>query len=127
MDLRWRQRAHEDIVTLEIEGEIDLHSAPQLRAELHRLGESGINHLIVDLAEVTFIDSTGIGALVGALRRARESGGNVAFCCARSRVRRVFEITGLLYALPLHATREDAAKALGSLEPAAVEDGQDGG
>lgn len=125
MDLRWRQKAHDDTVTLEIEGEIDLHSAPQLRGELHRLSETGVKNLIVDLGEVTFIDSTGIGVLVGALRRARESGGGVAFCCARQRVRRVFEITGLLYALPLHGTRADAIKALGvsAAEPQEESDG----
>lgn len=120
MDLRWRIRATDNISVLEIGGEIDLHSAPDLRNELHRLTESKAPRLVVDLTEVTFIDSTGIGVLVGGLRRAREKGGSLAFCAAQPRVRRVFEITGLLRALPLHNTRDEAMRAVGETSASAA-------
>ena len=108
MDLRLRIRTHNEVVTVEVGGEIDLHSAPQLRAELVKAAESARPRIVVDLADVTFIDSTGIGVLVGGLKRAREKGGSLAFSSVQPRVKRVLEITGLLRALPLYASREAA-------------------
>lgn len=101
MDLRLRIKRVDEATVVELGGEIDLHSAPQLRAALLKLGEEAAPRVVVDLGEVTFIDSTGIGVLVGALKRARETGGDLHFCGIQSRVRRVFEITGLIRVLPL--------------------------
>lgn len=121
MDLRLRMKPHpstpgvlQEAVVVEVGGEIDLHSAPRLREELGRAGavSSPPPRVVVDLAGVSFIDSTGIGVLVGALKRAREAGGELAFCNAQSRVQRVFEITGLLPVMPLYASRVAAATAI---------------
>jgi anti-sigma B factor antagonist len=60
------------------------------------------------MSEVSFIDSTGIGVLVGALKRTRENRGSFALVGAQPRVRRVFEITGLLQALPLFDSIDEA-------------------
>ena len=125
MDLRLRTRPaagqnFEGATVVEVAGELDLHSAPQLRAELARAIESGAPpRIVVDLGGVTFLDSTGVGVLVGALKRAREAGGKLHFCNAQPRVNRVFEITGLLGALPLFSTREDALAAFGANENSA--------
>ncbi len=113
MDLRLRVRNIGAAALVETGGEIDLHSAPQLRAALLKVSEAPAPQVVVDLGEVTFIDSTGIGVLVGALKRARESGGDVHFCGVQSRVRRVFEITGLLRVLPLFESRDAALSAFG--------------
>lgn len=120
MDLRLRMKPHastpdalHEAVVVEVGGEVDLHSAPRLRDELTRALESSAPpRVIVDLAGVSFIDSTGIGVLVGALKRAREAKGELAFCSANARVERVFEITGLLKVLPIYPTRLSAANAL---------------
>ena len=127
MDLRLRTRPTLDrgqITVVEVAGELDLHAAPGLRAELARATErsgersterSGATEsprVLVDLSGVTFIDSTGVGVLVGALKRAREAGGQLNFCGAQKRVKRVFEITGLIGALPLFGTRDEATAAL---------------
>ena len=95
---------------LEVQGEVELHNAPKLRAQLHRLCGSPNPHVIVDLSLVSFIDSTGIGVLVGALKRAREASGDLIIVGAKDRVHRIFEITGLLGALPLAKTVEEAEK-----------------
>lgn len=121
MDLRLRTRhavaSSESATVIEVAGELDLHCAPQLRAEIGRaLEASAPPHIIVDLTGVTFLDSTGVGVLVGALKRAREAEGALYFCGAQSRVRRVFEITGLIGALPLFATRNEALEAFGFAE-----------
>ena len=111
MDLRLRMRNLGGTAVVEVGGEIDLHSAPQLRATLLKPTEGEKPRLVVDLSEVSFIDSTGIGVLVEALKRAREAGGALHFCGASPRVRRVFEITGLLRVLPLFESREAALAA----------------
>jgi anti-sigma B factor antagonist len=113
MDLRMRVRTQGEVTIVEVGGEIDLHSAPQLRAELLKAAETVKPRVVIDLSEVTFIDSTGIGVLVGALKRAREKGGALNFCGIQSRVKRVFEITGLMRALPLFDSRELALKDFG--------------
>jgi len=95
---------------LEVQGEVELHNAPKLRAQLHLLCGSPNPHVIVDLSQVSFIDSTGIGVLVGALKRAREASGDLIIVGAKDRVHRIFEITGLLGALPLAKTVEEAEK-----------------
>lgn len=113
MDLRTRVRTQGVATLVEVGGEIDLHSAPQLRAELLKAVEAAAPKVVIDLSDVTFIDSTGIGVLVGALKRAREKGGSLNFCGIQTRVKRVFEITGLMRALPLFDSRDLAIKAFG--------------
>jgi len=93
---------------LEVRGEVDLHNAAQLRSQLHDLCNVTKPQVIVDLSQVSFIDSTGIGVLVGALKRAREASGDMIIVGAKDRVHRIFEITGLLGALPLAANIEEA-------------------
>lgn len=98
----------QNATVLEVQGEVELHNAPKLRAQLHLLCGSPNPHIIVDLNQVSFIDSTGIGVLVGALKRAREAAGDLIIVGAKDRVHRIFEITGLLGALPLAKTVQEA-------------------
>lgn len=77
-------------------GEIDLASSPELRRELQGLLDDGARHLVLDLADVTFIDSSGLGVLVGALKRVNElEGATFELRSLHGPVRKVFEITGL--------------------------------
>lgn len=81
-------------------GEIDVASAPDLRDRLIELVAAGRSRLVVDLESVDFIDSTGLGVLVGAARRARaeDAGGlvgDVRLVCTNSRILKVFGATGL--------------------------------
>ena len=79
----------------------------QLRDELMRAAEGERPCVVVDLTRVTFIDSTGLGVLVGAFKRVRECGALSLVCPQRS-VRRVLEITGLTQVFPLFNTLEEA-------------------
>lgn len=87
----------EAVRTLRLEGELDAFVAPDLRERLHRAiddeGHAGL--LVVDLAHVTFLDSTILGALVGALRRMRERGGELQLVYPPHPASRIFELTGL--------------------------------
>ena len=111
MDLRIRTSQNDGITTVELGGELELHNAPSLREEFGRVCETNAPCVLVDLSQVSFIDSTGIGVLVGGLKRAREHDGTFVLVCPVPRLRRVFEITGLLRALPLYETREEARAA----------------
>ncbi|MEN3307224.1 MAG: anti-sigma factor antagonist [Micromonosporaceae bacterium] len=80
---------------LEVSGEIDVYTAPQLRERLIALVEDGARKVVVDLSRVEFLDSTGLGVLVGALKRLRGVNGDLALVCAQERLLKIFRITGL--------------------------------
>jgi anti-sigma B factor antagonist len=67
--------------------------------------------MVLDLEAVDFVDSTGLGTIVSVLKRARTHGGDLRLVCTEARIRRLFEITGLDKAVPLHASLEDALSA----------------
>ncbi len=97
---------------LEVGGEIDVYTAPQLRERLISMVESGDRRVVVDLARVEFLDSTGLGVLVGALKRLRGVEGELALVCAQERLLKIFRITGLDRVFTLYST-VDAATANG--------------
>ncbi len=78
-----------------VSGEIDVATAPQLREVLHRVIAEGGSTVVLDLLGVTFLDSTALGVLVGALKRCRELGGDLHVVVADPRIMKIFEITGL--------------------------------
>jgi anti-sigma B factor antagonist len=93
-------------------GYVDFEGAPRLKEFVARRIDAGSRHLVVDLSAVGFIDSTGLGVLVGAFKRLRESGGSLAVVCADEHVRYLFEVVGLDDLIPLHRSRADAFTAL---------------
>ena len=96
------------VVTLR--GEIDAHTAPRLGSRLFGLAEDGARAVVVDLSHVTFMDSTGIGVLLNALRHLSLRRCRMVLVCPTERVMRPFEITGLVGHLTIFDSRE---KALG--------------
>jgi anti-sigma B factor antagonist len=93
-------------------GELDAFTAPELRSELHGLlADVSAKRLVVDLTAVTFLDSSALGVLVGALRRLRERGGELHVVQPRPTVRRIFELTALDAVFTLHASRDEALAA----------------
>jgi len=89
-------------------GEIDLATVPRLREAITAHLAGGLVNLLLDLSAVTFIDSTGLGVLVGAGKKAAGLGGSVQLVCDNARILRLLDITGLSKAMPVHATREAA-------------------
>lgn len=80
---------------LHVTGDVDLFSAPQLRTAVYDVIESGQRHIAIDLSSVPFLDSTGLGVLVGALKRLREQDGIMVLLSPQKPVRRVLSVTGL--------------------------------
>jgi anti-sigma B factor antagonist len=100
-----------DCAVLQVTGEVDLYTAPMLREQLRELSAKGTVHLIADLGQVDFLDSTGLGVLVGGLKRLREADGSLALVINTPRILRVFQITGLTKALAAQRSVEDAITA----------------
>jgi anti-sigma B factor antagonist len=95
-----------------VRGDVDLYSAPELRRRLDELIAEGKTRLLVDLSETSFLDSTTLGVLVGAIKRLRIHGGRLAIACDDPSILRVFGITGLDQVIGVHATREAGVEAL---------------
>jgi anti-sigma B factor antagonist len=100
-----------DCAVLRVTGEVDAYFAPMLRERIRELAASGAVHLIADLGEVDFLDSTGLGVLVGGLRRLREDGGSLALVLKTPRILRIFQITGLTKVLDAWPSVTDAITA----------------
>jgi anti-sigma B factor antagonist len=95
-----------------LRGEIDAMTAPRLGSRLFGLADEGKRGVVVDLSEVTFMDSTGIGVLLNALRHFTTRQAQMVLVCPTARVLRPFEVTGLVGHLTIFDSRE---KALGGL------------
>jgi anti-sigma B factor antagonist len=96
-------RNERGVVIAAVAGEIDVSSVAQFRERLYELADNG-GTLVVDLNRVAFIDSSGLGALVGTARRVAEHGGSLYAVCAQPQPRRLLWTTGVDKRIPLAAT-----------------------
>ncbi len=96
---------------LALRGDLDMAGAPRLRQEVARLVAEGRTHLVLDLRSVDFLDSTGLGAVIGALRRVRSHDGELLIACPEPRLRRVFTSCDLDRVFVLH---DDVDAAVGA-------------
>jgi anti-sigma B factor antagonist len=87
---------------LAVRGEVDVYTAPRFRERLIELVSDGKYRIVVDLEGVDFLDSTGLGVLVGGLKRLRTHDGDLSLVCTQARILKVFEITGLTKVFDIH-------------------------
>ena len=105
--------AGEDLAILVVGGEVDFEVSPQLKARMMKTIKAGRRRLVLDLSDVTFIDSTAIGVIAGAVEKLDEAGGgSLAIVCTHEKVMQIFEITGLDSVITVHPSREEALAAL---------------
>lgn len=102
MDVGVTSRDVGDQTVVEVSGEIDVYTAPVLRERLASLVDAGRTDLVVDLTPVRFMDSTGLGVLVGVLKKIRGHGGRLQLVIDSDRLLRVFEITALTQVFAIH-------------------------
>ena len=113
------ERRVEGVPTLQVRGDVDSASASELRATLRALPDG--EAVVVDLRQVPFMDSSGLGALVCGFRDLQSRGGSLAAWVVKGPVRRLFEISGFDRLIPTVPSLEDARLALsGDAEPAAT-------
>lgn len=91
-----------------VDGRLDLLTAQEVKRQLQEAVATGLHRLVVDLHGVPFIDSSGLGALIGALKATRIAGGDLRIARPGDQVRYVLEISMLDRVLMCHATVEDA-------------------
>ncbi len=91
-------------------GELDAYTVGQFREALGELASKP--KLLIDMSQVPFVDSAGLGALIGGIRRAREVGGDVAVCCNRPTLVRLLHTTGFDRIVSVTETIEEAARSL---------------
>jgi anti-sigma B factor antagonist len=102
------ERVSDGVYVVSLGGEIDLYTAPEFKQQLIEAVQAGARLIVVDLTATTFIDSTTLGILVGAVKRLRESGGELSLVCRDHNIAKIFEITGLDRVFPIHPSREEA-------------------
>ena len=93
---------------LVVKGEVDVYTAPRLRETIVELVSEGSTQIVLDLEGVGFLDSTGLGVLVGGLKRVRSHEGDMSLVCTQHRILKVFEITGLTKVFPIFASVDAA-------------------
>ncbi|MBV8150524.1 MAG: STAS domain-containing protein [Candidatus Eremiobacteraeota bacterium] len=103
-------------VIFELKGSLDIATSPTVRAALLDAAERGQHRIVVDLTGLDFIDSTGLGALLGSQRRAKENNGEVRLIARDGQILRLLRITGLLGVFGVYHAVEDALADRGRIE-----------
>ncbi len=108
MDLSLETRVVDGTTVVAVAGEIDVYTAPKLRDKLTELVSSGDYRLVIDMQGVEFLDSTGLGVLVGGLKKVRAHGGSLELVCSQERLLKIFRITGLAKVFVIHPDPDSA-------------------
>ena len=102
MDLSLETRHEDGHTIIEVGGEIDVYTAPRLRDKITELVSDGNYNLVIDMEKVDFLDSTGLGVLVGGLKKVRAHDGSMRLVCNQERLLKIFRITGLAKVFAIH-------------------------
>jgi anti-sigma B factor antagonist len=111
VDLSLETRQVGDRTVVSVGGEIDVYTAPKLRDKITELVNAGSHALVIDMEKVEFLDSTGLGVLVGGLKKVRAHDGSMELVCSQDRLLKIFRITGLAKVFTIH---DSEAAALGA-------------
>ncbi len=111
MDLTLTTREVDGTTVVAVGGEIDVYTAPKLRDTITEVVASGSYHVVIDLEAVEFLDSTGLGVLVGGLKKVRAHDGSLRLVCTQDRLLKIFRITGLAKVFDIHDSADAALAA----------------
>lgn len=106
--MKVEQRTVKGIPVLDVSGDVDLSTSPDLRRRLLETLGPASSRLVVNLEDVSYMDSSGLATLVEAFQSARGHHGNLALCCLSQRLRRIFELARLDSVFPIHEVESDA-------------------
>lgn len=99
-------------VIIKPSGEIDLHNSPQLRKTLHEVIGKNTANILIDLGEVTYMDSSGLATLVEAFQQTSKQGKKLILCSPKDTVKNIFSITRLEEIFLIYPSMEEALKEL---------------
>ena len=113
MDIKVNVREAEgETYVVDLNGEIDVYTSPKVKDAIGDLIDKGHYNLVINLEKVRYIDSTGLGVLIGGLKRVREHGGTVNLVCTNPQIKKIFDITGLVKIFGIYDDEDAAMKAL---------------
>lgn len=111
VELKLGHHPRDGVEVVDVEGEIDVYTAPRLRELLIDLVNRDSYQIVVNMEKVEFLDSTGLGVLVGGLKRVRAHDGSLDLVCTQERILKVFRITGLTKVFGIYGSVDDAIAA----------------
>jgi len=106
-----KTRTVDGVVILDIDGEIDLYNAPEIKDTIKAQMDGGHKKIIINLENVSYIDSSGIGALISSLSNLKKIGGGLKIINVYDSVRKVFELTKLTSFFEIYDSEEEAVSA----------------
>ena len=113
MDIKVSTRSIRDLAqVVEVQGEIDVYTSPRVKETINELIEKGHYHLVINLEGVRYIDSTGLGVLIGALKKVREHSGRILLVCTNPQIKKIFNITGLVKIFEIFKDEDEAMQVL---------------
>ena len=101
-------RENNDVVIMDINGEIDLYNAPDIKENIKNQMESGKTNIVINLDKVSYIDSSGIGVLISSLSNLKKAGGSLKIINVYASVRKVFELTKLTSFFDIYDSEQEA-------------------
>ena len=108
MDLSLSIREEGEFTVVVVAGEIDIFTAPKLREQLMDVVSRGHHNLVLDIDGVEFLDSTGLGVLVGGLKRVRARDGTLRLVCRQEQTLKLFRMTGLTKIFAIYSSVDAA-------------------
>jgi len=112
LDLKIAVEEKDDAMVLRLDGEVDVYTAPKLKSRLIDLVDQGKFKIVVDLEKVAFMDSSGLGVLVGGLKRVRSHDGSISLICSQENILKIFRITGLVKIFPIFDNEGQALESV---------------
>jgi stage II sporulation protein AA (anti-sigma F factor antagonist) len=104
---------HDKTLLVAVAGELDMYTAPRLRLLVEgELANSGAQNLLLDLSDLCFLDSSGLGAILGRYREVSAGGGRMGIAGARNAVRRVLRLSGVAQIVSMYTSRDTALRAM---------------
>lgn len=114
MAIAWEVERHRDLLLVRLQGELDIRTADSVRQMLQSELEKGTTvHLLLNLGKLTFMDSSGLGVILGRYRTLQATGGQLYLCEVPQAVRRLLELSGVHKLARMFATEDEALQAVG--------------
>ena len=106
--------ARSSVLLIRLKGELDHHTAEQLRLQAEdAIEKNGIKHVVLNLEELHFMDSSGLGVILGRYKKVKKNNGEMVVCAISPAVKRLFEMSGLFKIVRLEPSEKDALQRLG--------------
>lgn len=114
MSLEMNMEIKQDVLCIRLSGELDHHSADELRKQAAAvIEENEIHHMILNLGQLSFMDSSGLGVILGRYKQIRQMNGEMIVCAISPAIQRLFEMSGLFKIIRLETTEDLAFQRLG--------------